>query len=429
MAIHVAVCQDNSFWDACDWTTYDGTVIANITERDAYYSARYASLAAWDIAERGYLTEAYFCEVLGPWPIAQALVNLSGSWGASYLVPLTIATVGIARHDGSVTANCYRVESATECFNQGMSVSGIVWDGFVGICSSTSHDTFTFPAYGNSCRVLNSIAIGGRIGFSGLAANGSAGGYSCVNCLAIDTYSSGFQWRTFSHLPGDLINCTAFGCNTSNNAYRAGIFIDSGSYTRVLNCLSMDSVRNDFRLTGAWDPEYSISSDTTLSGKATCLTGISSSATFVDAANDNFNLLASAAAKDSGIYIAGITPEKDIAGISRDPANVDVGAFEYDTGYIPTLIVPLSFTGIAEHSVLALYDVVTMAEIIAPQVISAAGSYSTTYPHTGNVSVLLRVRNGSGLPNYQPYSALGTITENGLTMIVSQVEDPINVTN
>ena len=47
------------------------------------------------------------------------------------------------------------------------------------------------------------------------------------------------------------------------------------------------------------------------------------------------------------------------------------------------------------------------------------------YTHTADVAVRVRVRRASASPKYLPWEAPGTVTAAGLSMIVSQIEDPI----
>ena len=424
MATHTAVCVDDNFWAACDWTTYEGTVITDATSRDSYYSARYTSLSAWDAAEKKYLIEAHICEIIGPWASAQPAVAMSSQWGASSLVLLTIATVGVARHAGRVSAACYRISVTSGTgFAPSSSTSGVVVDGVIVLSSSTTSDCFVAPAYGYDVTFKNCIAIGGRNGFFGTPASSVGGSYKIINCLAIGAYESGVTIRTNPHQPGYVANCTVHGCNTSGNLYRAGIFNDTGSYTDIINCVATSNTGRDYRLVGAVSPRYCASSDATLNGLTGCQTGIAAAACFTDAANDDFSLLSTAPIRGDGIYVADRVLTDDIIGTLRDPSAIDIGAYQYDTNYVPTLMVALDITGMIEGSVLAIYRTSDHAEIVAPTVIDASGAYSTTYSWTGNVPISVVVRKATGGTKYLPYSAPGLITSGGFGLVVSQVED------
>ena len=103
----------------------------------------------------------------------------------------------------------------------------------------------------------------------------------------------------------------------------------------------------------------------------------------------------------------------------------DIGPFEFDWGYgLAPQQVPLTFSGMAEGSVLAVYKTDGSA-IVAPTTIGAGGSHALTYSYTGDTQILVRVRKGTGAPKYLPYEAPGLITASGFALIVNQVEDPI----
>lgn len=111
----------------------------------------------------------------------------------------------------------------------------------------------------------------------------------------------------------------------------------------------------------------------------------------------------------------------------QDPDLVDCGAFEFDHGNgLAPLTVTLSITGMAEGSSLAVYNSSTDAEILAPTAIDSSGNYTdTAFAYTADIPVKVVVRKGTSGTKYLPYSQLGTINENGLSMIVSQVVDTI----
>lgn len=102
------------------------------------------------------------------------------------------------------------------------------------------------------------------------------------------------------------------------------------------------------------------------------------------------------------------------------PAYVSDGA----TVVIAAKTVPISISGIAEGSSLAVYRNSDHAEIVAPTTIDATGEYTASYTYTVPVPVTVTVRKATSEPKYLPYSAQGVISGSGLSMIVSQIPAP-----
>jgi hypothetical protein len=54
---------------------------------------------------------------------------------------------------------------------------------------------------------------------------------------------------------------------------------------------------------------------------------------------------------------------------------------------------------------------------------AAASTVTIPYTWTANLAIKIRVRKASTAPKYQPFETLGTITEQGVIVFVSQVRD------
>lgn len=106
--------------------------------------------------------------------------------------------------------------------------------------------------------------------------------------------------------------------------------------------------------------------------------------------------------------------------------NPDIGAFEFDWGYGEApLNVLLSFSGISDGSVLAVYKTSDKSEIISPITIGATGKYSMSFVYINDTQIIIKVRKGTSGTRYLPYEAPGLITSSGYSLIVNQVEDTI----
>lgn len=416
MATICAVCQSDTFWAACDWTTYDGTIITNSTERDAYYTAKYTSLQAWDNAQAKSVSGFERVEILGPWTTADGPLDLYSGWGTSYLAKITIAVVGVARY--AYGGNYYKALGTGTGVVINIQVSNVIIDGIFAEGSGTEY-CFQVYGYRENIEFYSCIAKGGRNGFYAPGQTTTAG-YFAYNCIAYNSSEYGFFFEGRPYYQAEIINCTAYNCNASNNEYRGGISINN--FGKIINCISISNTINNFYDLPGVTVKNCISKDTSLNGIATCQTGVTAASTFIDAANGDFRLLSTASAKDSGAFLDAV-PLTDIIGVHRDPANIDIGAYEYDVGYVPVLQVTLSISGMAEGSIMAVYKTSDGSAIISPTTISASGSYSTTYSYTGDTQITVVVRKGTSGTKYLPYSAPGLITSGGFGLVVSQVED------
>lgn len=416
-----AVCQDTTFWNNCSWTTYDGTVITNSTERDSYYSARYTSLQSWDDAEAKSVLGFERVEIIGNWVTADTVFNLGSGWGTSYMAKVTICTVGIARPFAGNYP--YKVLGITSTSTFIVNVSHVIIDGIISENTSTGM-CFIVDGYKENVKFINCIAKGGKNGFYAPGQTVTAG-YFVYNCIAYGCAEFGIGLEGRTYYKAIVANCTVYKCNTSNNAYRCGIWING--YGTAINCISIGN--------GGTNKDYDISdlnvfaincisSDTSLSTGTDCLTGITATNTFTDASNGDFSLLSTSVARDAGVLLDDV-PLTDIAGIARDPDNIDIGAHEYDVGYVPTLQVGIEISGMVENSVLAIYKTSDGSAIVNPTTIDASGSYSTTYSYTEDTQIDVVVRKGTSGTKYLPYKAPGLITDTGFALIVNQVEDTV----
>lgn len=415
-----AVCQDDDFWAACDWTTYDGTVITNATERDAYYTAKYTSLQAWDNVVTGEVPTETTVEIIGPWTSPDSAARVDGLSSGMY-TPLLIVTVGVAR-PGNV--NSYRITSSTSHVLF-LSCSYVIIDGVTAEAVG-AYACFLVNTYYGNVTFRNCIAINGT---SGYRTDNYNGGMVCVSCVASGQTTAGYYGgRNRYHERAHYINCTAYSCNIG---FSRGYYSYSGSSVAI-NCISVgctgdcfDDVNSNFIKLNC------ISSDATSSAGTSDedgITGVSAASVFTDPANGDFTLRSNSPARGAGRHVEQLysfmdglsTPTRDLIGNYRHPTP-DIGALEYDDGYIPG--VELDITGMIEGSVLAIYRTSDHAEIVAPTVIGASGAYSTTYAWTGNVPITVVVRKATGGTKYLPYSAPGLITSGGFGLVVSQVED------
>ena len=253
------------------------------------------------------------------------------------------------------------------------------------LAATTDKHLFHFDRYsGEDEYVINCIALGmGSPNVVGFYANTQSSSFAIIGCAA---YGCGLGW--------DTANKPSAPIRQSCNAGETG--------------------------ETPWDTE------------GTSIVGITS-ADFVNAAGNDFRLA-------SGSLMIGASEEnffaepKDILDAVRpnyNPSgeqNWDIGPFEFDHGNgLAPQIVQISITGIADGSELAIYKTSDSSVIVAPTTIGASGEYSEDYTYTADVSVTVIVRKGSSGTKYRPYTGLGTITTNGLSMVVSQVEDTIAV--
>ena len=424
MARHFAVCQDTTFWDACDWTTYDGTVITNATERDASYEARYTSLFDYEAAQAKSLSEPEYCEILGPWTTPDTEVSINGFGTSIYVFP-TIATVGVARFPNT---NHYKIQSSVATVIA-VNDSNILFDGLFIKSLDPAYDCVYESSYQDGNKYINCIATGGRRGFNGNAYN--LGGYY-KNCIAYNNAGSGFKTCGKDYNPVFVSNCVAY--NNGGDGFERQYLAPNSTFH---NCIAIGNAGEDFEEGySSSRPRFNcISSDATAATNGTdCYTGVTAAEVFNDAPNGDFSIPSTSFAFEKGIKITegpydtnpliGTTPIYDIIGLLRsDPP--DIGAYEYDDGYVPG--VPLKVSGMVEGSVLAIYKASDGSEIVAPTTIDATGEYTGETGHSSDFSVAIKVRKSSSGTKYKPWTGLGTITSTGLNVVVSQVEDTVAV--
>jgi len=390
MTKHAAICQSDTFWDACDWTTYDGTVITNSTERDAYYYCKYTTLAAYDTAKARNLSEPEVCEILGPWTTPHAAYNGSTAWGTSEIINLLFVTVGVARHAGKYPiGNEFRIEDSALCWN--VRTLNTTVDGVAAYNTGTASSVFSILNTKINCGFKNCIAKGGLYGFDLGSISAGYGGFFAINCIAVNSYSSGFRFDGVPYFITILSNCVAYNCNTSNANYNGGFAVRisaQGGHSILINCISISNSYYDFYLyTYSANIQFKncISSDLTANW-TDCYTGKTAGEIFTDATNGDFSIPLSSFAKDIGVFITGVTPDKDIRNTYRNPAAIDIGAWEYDTGYTPpaeqtilTITANVSLVG-AE---VRIYDLDTSDGTFGTELSGTESHTSATYTYTG----------------------------------------------
>lgn len=421
MTTYSAVCQDDAFWNACDWTTSNGTVITSEAERDAYYASRDTSLQNWNDNRKRSLVDNEVCEILGPWTAAeQGKVDITG-WTTSYLYRLTIVAVGVARHNGMSSNTAYRVEaSSTYCLD--FRVHFIQVHGIQAINTSDTTYCIRFDGYKEFIELYDCILEGGANTVYAEVANSYYGGYSFYNCLIKNASRCGIQVRNTATRPGYILNCTFYNCNTSDSSYCGGVY-DNYGFSTVRNCISINPNSNQaFRFHANTVHDHNVSSDGTADGSGS-LINKTAAETFIDAANGDFQLKTTSPARNAAAITEDM-PRKDIKEVWRDQTP-DIGAFEYDTGYVPKQQVEVKLTSIVEGSVAIVEKVSDGADIIPATIVGASGVLSANVDYTTDIQVVIKVRNASSTPKYKPYRSYGTITSSGLNVFVSQTPDLI----
>jgi len=418
MTKYYAVCQDDSFWNAASWTTSDGTVITTTTERDAYYISRYASLQLWDDNEAGDIGEPVTCEILGTWATQDVILSLNG-WNNSYLNWITITAVGVARHSGTWTNTAYRIVNTSASHAINVRENYVVIDGIQVSSSDIAYDAISLYGYASFMTIQNSIITGGgKNGIYHGSASGN-GGITTINNLVYDMYECGIRANGNLAKSNNHINNTVYGCNISGNGYRSGIY-DNSTYGKAINCVSMDNNAYDFYGCVKY---RCLSSDATASGNNGIINQVSGDV-FTDYTNDDYSIPSTSNARDVGTKLYN-APNTDIIGVYRD-TYYDIGAFEYDTGYVPVAIVNINIENMIEGSAMTLEET-DGTVIIAPAIVDSTGTITKTYNYTSDVNVILKVRESSTPVKYLPFRMLGVITASGLNMYVSQIEDTVAI--
>lgn len=402
MTKHAAICQSTEFWDACNWTTYDGTVINNSTTRDAYYYCKYTTIGAYQTAQWRGLTEHEIVEIIGPWATPHPAVSIA-TWGTWDTCTFTLVTVGVARYQGIwPTGSEFRIETsaASEAFIT--SCSYFVGDGIPGYHTATNRAVFSYYAYSHHQTFRNCFSKGGSSGFSCAAVASGAGGFKAENCVAIDAYSSGFVMNGAIYSWTEVVNCTAYHNNLGDDWYYNGgfrIYGSGGGYTKFINCVGIGNLRNDFVLSGARTLNNCISGDSTTSSGTNCYTGRTLAETFSNAASGDFSLPSTSFARDKGTKIVGVTPKTDIIGVYRD-ATYDIGAFEYNTNYTPSET--LTINNLATGSAVRVTRADTGAVLTTG--VESSGSCTVDIAYSGNIYVEARCASSS--PSYKQWRTL-----------------------
>jgi uncharacterized phage protein (TIGR02218 family) len=160
-----------------------------------------------------------------------------------------------------------------------VTVEGISHGGYVGATTSSLH-----------LKVLNSIVVGGT-------SNGVGA-------------TSGFR---SAHEYDRIFNSVAYSCR--GGVVGAG-FNWSGANAHIRNCVSLDSFAADFIVSGSSTFDHNISGDSTASAGVGSVANQFASQTFLYAQYDDFRLLQSSRALDTGVDLSS-TFTSDITGDSR----------------------------------------------------------------------------------------------------------------
>lgn len=150
------------------------------------------------------------------------------------------------------------------------------------------------------------------------------------------------------------------------------------------------------------------------------------SAAFVDYTNNDFRLVSNSVLRDVGMslidgewldILGSVRPNYSAGSATAD--EWDCGPFEYDSGngLAPTQVT-IAITNLVANSTITV-ETLTGTVILSPVIITGT-SHSFTYTYTGDLTVVLKVRNRRN-GNWQPYEQTGVITSSGCNFYVSQV--------
>jgi len=149
-------------------------------------------------------------------------------------------------------------------------------------------------------------------------------------------------------------------------------------------------------------------------------------ADFVDYDNNDFRIVEGSVLRDTGYQFSRMELT-DILGKLRPNYSagtevadiVDCGPFEYDSGNgLAPIQVPITITNLVANSSITIETLIG-AVILAPVIVTGT-SHSFSYTYTGDVTIVLKVRNRRN-GNWQPYEQTGVITSSGCNFYVSQV--------
>jgi len=108
---------------------------------------------------------------------------------------------------------------------------------------------------------------------------------------------------------------------------------------------------------------------------------------------------------------------------SRDFQAINVGSCTAKITDKDGTLVAVTLTGVMAGSRCRIFKTSDGTEIMN---VEASGlTVAVNYNHTSDIDVTIRVRKGSGAPKYLPFETFGTITSNGLSVVVTQVLDMV----
>lgn len=407
------------------------------TEQKARYGSSgteriYSGLVAWHTAQSSTTTTltVEVCE------IGEAFTDYNTS---EFFIALSCAAAIItteingarsgAFHDGSLSTGYVFSSSAGYAVGLGLSVENACLDGLR--VEHTAEGGRCVGLYAPKYRLLSCIIrgtyAGGWKGQTGVSMTSVAGEFANNSVLSCDT---GISVSGYSGEGTAVYNNLVAKCGTGWSASTEqvnGQFLNNISVGNTKNWSTAPSgsrARAGYNLGASGDTPWYIGADT---GIKTGTTGM-----FVDYANNDFRPASSSSPQvESGTAVFdGL--ESDIVGAVRPnyvsathPSEAwDIGPFEFDHGEgLAPSSVPISITGMASGSEIAIYKASDMSQILAPQ--STTGSYSGTYTYTGDTNIIVRVRKGTAAARYLPYEYTGTITSTGFQLVVSQIPDTI----
>lgn len=302
----------------------------------------YSSLSAWEAAKQANIVTADQIQVAECYSFEDTSQVTIDGWTTDATRYISINTPSAERHDGKWNTSKYRLVVSG-------SYSGVivVRESYVRIDGLQVHNTIveaasgiTFPnidfTTSSDVRISNCIVRGTTdtdgIGTTvGIGSTSNIGGdnlrYWIWNCIIYDfktssgsTAGNGIQQGTFNQ-SSSVENCTVYDCDT-------GILAGTSGTRNIYNCL-VQSCATDY--SGTWSAGTNNASE---DGTHPGTSGQTGTATFVNAASDDFHLdSADTVAKDNGAdRSAGtIAFSTDIDGATRS-GSWDIGADEITAG-------------------------------------------------------------------------------------------------
>lgn len=383
----------------------------------------YAGERAWQTA-RSAVTGESLTEILEfADPINEAVsANAAMTYAnfPAYSIVLTSKVNGTrskAFHHGYVDRG-YCISPASYVGAIRIERSRVKVDGLRGFGSAEAA-SFIYLVSGFDCEICNNIGTGGAYG-SAFQCSGTA--FKIHNNIAFGGYW-GFRFNSYGNAYSLIYNNLAVKCTNTgmivNGSPVYGNYYNNVAIGCATNWGTAPSNPND----GGMKRNAGASGDTPWGTEAiTTLT----TAHFVDWANNNFRYTSNSPLIDSGLALVDGVP-LDMLGAIRPNYSAgtalsdewDCGSFEYDSGNgLSPISVTINITNIVPDSSVTLEDMV--GNVILAPVIVTGTSYSFTYTYTGDINVLLKVRNRRN-GNWQPYEQVGVITASGCNFYVSQV--------